>query len=622
MMKEKNWSFVLIVYVVSVLLSTTALSQTTTNSDTPNLLFIYADQYRRQAMGFWNDPKYQGALNGIGDPVITPNIDKLADVSIVFTQAVSTQPVCSPFRGMMLSGMFPEKNGIRQNCKSGRNDELRHDAICIMDVLHANGYNNAYFGKAHWHKTEPVFDSAGNYVGSTEAPGGNYINPYDTYVPPGFSRHNIDYWYQSIKDRHKDPLVYSNDPNTINGKTDGEQHRPKIYTPLNEANHIINYINNSDSQRDTNKSFSIFWALNPPHSPYSSLEDCDEEAYNLYYKEMSLIALLNRPNVTTNIADDNVRYYFANITGVDKQIGRVISALEAKGLIENTIIVFTSDHGDLMGSHNKMGKTVEYEESFGVPFLISYPSKLEHRIENLLLGSTDIMPTLLGLMNMKADIPATVDGIDYSRLLLDKNTNEVTKPKSALYLSKYKKKGVRTDKYTFTISKDGSISSLFDNINDPYQLTNLDFYSLPENEQQFLLTELGTWLAKANDIWYQEEKFADLINYHGSDSVVSQINENTINNNSLELLDNYPNPFNTSTNITVFAAKNTDIDLSIYNTNGQLVKTIFKGHISQGQHTFQWDITNENNPYVNPGVFIYRLRSKDVEISKKMYFTN
>jgi arylsulfatase A-like enzyme len=399
------------------------------------------------------------------------------------------------------------------------------------------------------------------------------MNTYDTYIPPGPSRHHIEYWYQSVKDWHKDPHIYSNDATTIDGKEDGDLHRPKIYSPLNEANHIINYLNNSHGQRDANKPFSVFWALNPPHGPYSSINDCDEDAYIEYYKNQSIETLLNRPNVTTAVADDNVKFYFANVTGVDKQIGRVISALESTGLRDNRIIVFTSDHGEMMGSHNKMGKNNEFEESFGVPFLISYPAKLQHRIENLLLGSTDIMPTLLGLMGMNEIIPLTVQGTDHSELLLDPSTGDVTKSLSALYLTKNKNRGIRTDQYTFSVSSDGVVDKLFDNIADPYQLTNLDFSILPEAEQMFLLKELGNWLAKANDQCYQQRKFADFIIYPETSFVV----ESTTQIEFLDLHDNYPNPFNSTTQITVQVYKSSDVDLSIYNINGQLVKTLHNG---------------------------------------------
>lgn len=500
-------------------LNSSVYSKLLNTSETPNLLFIFPDQFRRQAMGFWSKPEYQGALNGTSDPVITTNIDKLANEGIVLNQAVSTHPLCSPYRGMMLSGIFPQQNGIKQNCTSEVDEDLREDLVCITDVLSNVGFDTAYFGKTHWIKPVPHFDGRGNYVGPT---GSHYINKWDTYIPPGPDRHSVKYWYQNILDRHKDAYAYSNDPNTIGAKSDGEVYRPHEYTPLNEANHIIDYIGNTNGQRDTEKPFCLFWSLNPPHNPYSAIEDCDEDAYNEHYKDIPISTLLNRPNVTTNIADDNVRYYFANITGVDKQIGRVLSELDSRGLKDNTIVVFTSDHGEMMGSHNKMDKSRIYEESFGVPFIISYPAKLNHRIENLRLGSTDIMPTLLGLMGFKNEIPDAVEGTDYSELLLDETTQAVIKPASALFLAASTRKGVQTDKYTFTVLEDGSVSRLFNNKTDPYQRTNLDFSKIPREEQTFLLTELGSWLAKANDLWYQEKKFANFIIYPGDNTHIGK----------------------------------------------------------------------------------------------------
>lgn len=621
-MKEKILVAIIVFGLLTSLYNISVKSQTISadnkKNSKPNLLFIYADQYRRQAMGFWSKPEYQGALNGVSDPVETPNLDKLANEGIVFTQAMSTQPVCSPFRGMLMSGMFPEQNGIMQNCKNGRKDELKQDAICLTDVFHNQGYSNAYFGKAHWHKTEPLFDINGNYVGSEDDPGGNYVNSFDTYVPPGNSRHSIEYWYQALKDSHKDPHIYSNDSVAINGKTDGELHRPKIYSPLNEADHIINYINNNRGQRDTQKPFSIIWALNPPHSPYSSIDDCDEDAYNEYYKDESIESLLNRPNVTTDLVDDKVRYYFANVTGVDKYIGRVISALELAGLKENTIIVFTSDHGEMMGSHERTGKTVEYEESFGVPFLISAPKQFEHRIENLLLGSTDIMPTLLGLMGMKDDIPNSVMGVDYSNLLVDENNLSVTKPKSALYLTKSKARGIRTDRYTFTLSNDGLVNSLFDNINDPYQLTSLNFDSLPNDEQTFLLSELGSWLAKANDNWYQEQKFAEFIIYPEETHIEG--NTNPVNREDLHF--NHPNPFAVATNIHVLVNKSSYVEVSVLDIKGQMVKSLFMGELAQGQHSFTWDASNMNLRKVNSGIYLYKIQINNTLFSEKMLLIN
>ncbi len=143
----------------------------------PNLLFVFPDQMRREAMGFWQKGKFKHALRTATDPVITPTLDKLAEESIVFTQAVSTCPVCSPHRAMLMSGMFPWQNGVVNNCHESRQDGLRHDIQCFTDVLSGAGYETCYVGKTHWERNDPLFDVNENYVGTTEAPGGLRFNP-------------------------------------------------------------------------------------------------------------------------------------------------------------------------------------------------------------------------------------------------------------------------------------------------------------------------------------------------------------------------------------------------------------------------------------------------------------
>ena len=244
--------------------------------------------------------------------------------------------------------------------------------------------------------------------------------------------------------------------------------------------------------------------MNPPHSPYDSICDTDEEAYEKYYspsvvKDVS--DLLNRKNVIGDIANDKVRYYFSHITGVDKQFGRILEAIEECNLKDNTIVVFTSDHGEMMGSHNLLSKDVPFEESIGIPFLIRYPAKLRHRIEDLLLSPVDIMPTFLGLIGLQDKIPEGVQGTDYSPLLLNPDS-DIVKPRSALYIfegdGSIQRRGVRTYRYTMVIEIDRAFKSrklmLYDNIEDPYQMDNLSAEDLDKKTLDALAWERGYWL--------------------------------------------------------------------------------------------------------------------------------
>ncbi len=116
----------------------------------PNVIYVFPDQYRNQAMGFWRQDGFRDKVNFEGDPVHTPNLDAFARESMVLSSAQSNCPLSSPHRGMLLTGMYPNKSGVPLNCNSRRPiSSLREDAECIGDVFSKAGYDCAYFGKLH-----------------------------------------------------------------------------------------------------------------------------------------------------------------------------------------------------------------------------------------------------------------------------------------------------------------------------------------------------------------------------------------------------------------------------------------------------------------------------------------
>lgn len=485
----------------------------------PNLLYIFPDQYRLHALSIWRDPAYRNVLSTVGDPVHTPNLDKLAKRGVLFTQTCSSFPVSSPHRGMLMSGMYPRENGVENNCHIGRKFGLKEDIVCFTDVLANAGYETAYIGKTHWHKTEALFDKDKNYVGTTEAPGGHSMNPYDTYIPEGKSRHGNKYWFQDIKG-HYTSYTYSNRPELVDGKKDGQVKVHEGFTATHEADIVIKYLQNKNGERIADKPFSIIWSINPPHPPYNSLEDCDVNVYNELYKDMPVDQLLPRENAKVQWMTDqgkkknitmNARIYFSLIKSVDEEIGRVLKALEETGESDNTVVVFTSDHGEMMGSHEMTGKNKIYDESFLVPYIISYPSVLKPHVEDLMMGSVDIMPTILGLMGLDKQIPSTVMGHDYSDGIMTGTYKKNPKPTSAVYVSD-KSKGVRTYKYTYMVNPNGTYE-LYNNQEDPYQMKRLKLQDIPETDCTELKKALGEWLKVAHDKWYDKKKNAELIHY-------------------------------------------------------------------------------------------------------------
>jgi len=208
------------------------------------------------------------------------------------------------------------------------------------------------------------------------------------------------------------------------------------------------------------------------------------------------------------LARGQIKNYFAQITGVDDQFGRILQALEEQGLAENTIVVFTSDHGNCLGSHDEPTKNVHYDESMIVPFLIRWPGKIAPRRDDLLLSTVDIYPTLLDLMGFADDIPEVVRGTSHAKLF---RTGQGPRPSSALYMwipagqPEWGRRGVRTHRYTLMINKSPKQPVrhvLHDNQNDPFQLKNIAERQ-PQVVERLVREELTPWLRRAEDPWLQ-----------------------------------------------------------------------------------------------------------------------
>ena len=308
--------------------------------------------------------------------------------------------------------------------------------------------------------------------------------------------------------------------------------KAKEWSPLHEAKQVVSYLKNEGNVRDTQKPFFIMVGMNPPHSPYRSLDDCMEEDFNLY-KDIPLDSLLIRPNADSKMKKAaSTPYYFASVTGVDRAFGQILDALKELGLDKNTIVVFSSDHGETMCSQGTDDpKNSPYAESMNVPFLVRYPGKLTPRVDNLMLSSPDIMPTLLGLAGLSDSIPTEVQGRNYAPLFFDEKA-EIVRPTGALYIQNMdgekdtdgkvrtyfpSARGFKSAKYTLALYIDRKEhklvkSLLFDDEKDPYQLNNLPLEEYPEVVKE-LCAEMGRILKDIDDPWYQEEILKDMIPY-------------------------------------------------------------------------------------------------------------
>ncbi|MGM0504534.1 MAG: sulfatase family protein [Bacteroidota bacterium] len=441
-----------LVFLILTVISLTFIGFTPSDTkleEKPNLLFIFPDQFRPQSMGFVNE-----------DPVHTPNIDRLASEGMVFSNAVSNRPLCSPYRAMLMTGKYPFSNGVQTNVNTSSRkfgNFLEEDEICFGDVLKANGYYAGYIGK--WHLDPPKGPDVENWQDAV----------WSAFTPPD-KRHGFDFWHAyGCHNRHNDPYYWETNACIEDTLFPGE------WSPIHEAKVASRFI-----EKNKGKPWALFVSMNPPHGPYHEVP----EKYRDIYKNIATDSLLNRPNVpegtSGDIGHNNVIDYFACVSGVDEQIGKILDKLEKTGQAENTIVVFTADHGEMMGSHGLLQKVVYYEESFRVPFIARWPGKLKPEESSLHLSAPDIMPTLLGLMGVKEDIPTDIEGDDYSKTF--RGIPEET-PEFALYInSSFSSalggmRGLRNDRYTFVIQRNNSgeiiNTILFDNKNDPFQLDNI-----------------------------------------------------------------------------------------------------------------------------------------------------
>ena len=442
-------------------------------ASSPNLVFIMADQWRGQAMG----------CLGL-EPVQTPNLDRLAAEGVYFTDAISSYPVSSPARGMLMTGMYPTNSKVTGNCNSATapyHVELPTEARCWSDVLKDQGYELGYIGK--WHLDAPYQP----YIDCNNNKGKIAWNEWC----PKERRHGFSHWIAyGTYDYHLKPMYWDTDASR------DEFYFVDQWGPEYEADRAI----------DAGKPFALVVSMNPPHTGYELVPD----KYKEIYRDVDVETVCNSPIIApkgTKMGDfyrKSVLDYYACMTGVDEQVGRIIRQLKEQGLFDNTIVVFTSDHGDSMGMHEHIGKNIYYEEAMRIPMMISWPEKIAPRRDStLMIAFADLYPSLLSLMGFKDRIPAEVQTFDLSASILSpENTQEIAQPYYYLLPENLTTgyRGLRTKKYTFAVHATNGRTDewiLFDREQDPFQLNNIA-PDQPTLIKQFS-NQLKDWLKKTND---------------------------------------------------------------------------------------------------------------------------
>lgn len=433
----------------------------------PNIVFVLADQWRAHATGYNGDPNLIGK---------TPNLDQLAAQGVNFKNAISVTPVCTPFRAAFLTGKYPTTTGMIFN-----DLHLPEESVTLAELFKDSGYKTGYIGK--WH-----LDGMGRF----------------DYTPPE-RRQGFDYWKALECSHDYNNLIYYEG-------NDSEKKKWEGYGPYAETQDAISYIQKNAGNEEP---FLMVLAWGAPHFPHATAPKEFQEQFN----EEDIILRGNVADDMREVAKKEAVGYYAHILALDKCIGDLEKAIEAAGITENTIIVFTSDHGEMLGSHSirPKQKQVPWAESVRIPFLLKYPALFGNKkIEvEAPINAPDILPTLLTLADLPVpefvDGESMVDAITKPELKKDKATLVMNVSPFAGKSDEYR--GVYTSRYAYVKTLDGPLF-LFDNKKDTLQLDNLVNKPGYEELQEEMEVVLQRELTNIGDEFKPRQYYIDKWNYN------------------------------------------------------------------------------------------------------------
>ncbi len=390
----------------------------------PNVVFVFADQWRAQATGYMGDPNAK-----------TPHLDRLAGDSVNFVNAVSTCPVCTPYRASLITGQYADRHGAFLNDVC-----LSDTAVSIAQAYRHGGYQTAYIGK--WH-----LDGHGR----------------SAYIPQE-RRQGFEYW-KVLECTHNYNKSYYFDDSPEKKLWPG-------YDAACQTQDACAYIRRHTGPHP----FALFLSWGPPHNPYQTAP----ARHRALFDPATLVLPDNVPKEKEAEARRDLAGYYAHCHALDESIGQLLKTLDETGLSRNTLFVFTSDHGDMLYSQGEIRKQKPFDESIRVPFLMRCPGAApgSGRTITAPIGTPDIMPTLLGLCGLTP--PDSAQGADWSKVVRGMAPPPAEEALIACYtpFGEWTRarggrefRGIRTERYTYVRTLD-SPWLLYDNEKDPSQKHN------------------------------------------------------------------------------------------------------------------------------------------------------
>ena len=417
----------------------------------------------------------------MGSTVVqTPHLDGLAAQAVVFDHVFSSSPICGPARGTLLTGQYPVTHGAYANDVA-----LPSDGPALGEAFARMGYRTGLIGKWHlaWPPREPGF------------------------VPPGPERKGFQFWAAHECDHdYRGGHYFMDTPEPIPFRR---------YAPKEETDIAIDFMRST-----TDQPFLLMLNFGIPHMPIPNHQQTEEE-YRALYAAADIPLRPNVPEHARDRATAYLRHYYGMITVLDDQVGRLLAALDALGIADDTIVCFCADHGDMLGSHGLIGLQLPWDECVRVPFVVRWPARVPRaRRVSTFVNLADLLPTLLSLCGTApARHPAGIQGHDHAGVILgadDAGPDTVFLSDTFPCHQRYGHepwRAVRTRRWLYARYPDRTWL-LYDMLDDPYQLRNLRDSAEHQSARGELEGVLNAWLTRLDDSFPDRERLEQDLRKH------------------------------------------------------------------------------------------------------------
>ncbi|WP_205959937.1 sulfatase family protein [Flammeovirga aprica] len=372
----------------------------------PNIIYIMSDDHAAHAIG-----AYGGRLSSLNP---TPNLDKLADEGIRFSNAFCNNSICTPSRASIITGQYPQTNGVLD-----LDIRLEPEKQYLPKEMKKLGYSTAIIGKWHLHIEPTAFDYYKVLPGQ-----GKYFNP-------SFHEKGKGEWPKNkVKtEGHSSDVITDV---TIEYLENRDKNKPFFLMHHYKAPHDFfeyapryeDYLADTEIPEPSSLYYQPNWGSEGTRGANDSLTNyigtsvSDRHMYRNYNKFFHEDSLKGQQSAHVAY-QDYLKRYLRCVKGVDDNLGRLFDYLKKEGLWENTIIVYTADQGMMLGEHDLQDKRWIYEESMRMPFIVHYPKMIKEGKEaDLLINNTDFAPTLIEMAGGKA--PEYMQGRSFARTLKGK----------------------------------------------------------------------------------------------------------------------------------------------------------------------------------------------------------